>query len=1650
MLLAGPMRAQGTAPLPTKGRQFWLGYMQNAYGAQELRVMIASQNATSGTVSVPRTGWSASFSVPANTVSTVVVPVLNEHTGSEVLSDKGIFVQAQDSVTVSLASFQSFTTDAAQVLPIEALGTSYRVQGYRGLAGFNDFYKSELLVVATADDTEVEITPSVNTSGGRPAGVPFTVTLDAGQSYQVQSALAALDITGTTVKATSTSGSCRPFAVFGGSMCANVPNACPACDHIVEQMVPTDRWGQNYHTVPLQGATTYTYRILADQNNTAVTIDGGAPVLLNAGQTHQVNGVTQAVCIAADKPVSVAQLLEGFNCATAGDPSMIELVPDERPTTSVVYATITSPQITTHSVSVVMPTASVGGLTLNGNPVSTALFQPYPACNALSYARINVTAGVNRLSAAAGFLAYGFGLGTGESYAYTLSSKAIAGTPNDSLICATGTVVLNAPIPLVNITWTEASAPSVVLGTGSSYTVTPTTNASYTISGEMPGSFCPYSFTYHVGPPVQPALSLTANNLPSATVCQFNPVQLNAVPPPDPNVFDLTWSPAALVNDPSIPDPIAYPMANTWFRLDVVSPIGCGSASDSILVNVLPNALVAVHAAVNDSAICAGTPVQLSALAEQVIASDALNGTSGPMWSTITGGTVSSVCGSVTGDALYFNGAATREARTGPLNVPSGGSIRFALKIATGTAPCDNADPGEDVVLEYSVNAGTSWTAISTFNEASYPTFTALTATIPPGAQGAATLFRWRQLAHSGAGQDNWAIDDVTVAANDNTGLAFAWTPAGSVTNPTAASTTASPASTTQYHVTASGSNGCSVHDSLIVLVQPTFTITASNDTTLCTPGSSVQLHAMPAYPAPITWSWSPNNGSLNNTSAQHPVATPAATTTYTVTATSSIGCTDSETVTVIVGNLVGVTVATPDPDICNGDSTTLNAVVQGTGSYTYAWSPSNGLNNASFSAPSAAPSGTITYTCTVTEPASGCQLSASLPITVHGPYTVDAGVSDTLCTTLGHQLSVQHNVTGPVSIAWTNGQFLNSNAIASPTIIADTTATYTVTVTDAFGCSQSDQVTITSAWDNLVTPLNVSTCAGQTMLLDAGYPGSSYIWNTGATTQTINVANPGTYTAEITDVQGCVTIATYFATFNAVPAVNLGPDLNLCGASNQVLSTNSPGNVYLWSNGQTTPSITVTQSAVYSVLVTSPQGCQAGDAVNVAFNPLPTDQLQDVTACATTLVTLNAGNQGSSYAWSTGATSQSIAPQQGGTYSVTVTTPQNCSATFDAVVTFMPEVQVDLGPDTVLCAGQPIVLDAGGPGMTFQWNTGATTQTISPQQSGTYVVTSSNGYCLGADSVEVTFAQAPFDILQDVTTCVDQSVTLDAANTGCTYLWSSGETTRQISPSGSGTYSVTITNGTGCSITADAVVLFVAPPTVSLGPDSVLCEGDVLTLIATNPGCTYGWSNGATGSTLDVTASGTYAVTVSNGYCVSTDAMTATFNPSPSRLVERKFYTCLDEEPGYVVIDAGNPGSTYEWSTGEHAQVILAGAYGWYYVQVTNVHDCGMRDSAEVIEFCPATLYVPNTFTPNGDGTNDIWAPVGKNIGDFIVQVFDRWGGVLFESKDPNLGWDGTKNGELVPNDVYIWRMEYRFIEDESGVQGRTYKQLGHVTVLH
>lgn len=1636
-----------TPALDTKGREFWMGFMQNASGTQQLSVKIAADQATTGTVSVPLAGWSSPFSVPANGVVTVSVPNLYEVTGSETVLDRGVHIVAVEPVTVTAVNYQNQTTDAAQVLPIASLGTSYRVDALPGTStAFQNgqyIFRSEFLIVATEDGTEVSITPSAATTAGHAAGVPYTVQLNAGQVYQVQAISGLTDLTGTVVTGTDQSGPCRPFAVFGGSMCA-VMN-CAACDHVNEQMAPVNTWGTAFHTVPVGNLAAWGFRVLANEHNTAVTIDGGAPIILSAGGMHTVASTGQPACITSDKPVSVAQFMVGATCAGTGDPSLLLLSADERTSTVATFTTLFSTQPTVnHYISVVIPSAAVGQLLLDGNPVAPASFSTYAGCAGLSHAKVPVTVGTHQLTSATGFLAYAYGLASGESYLYTLSNNMAVPAPQDTVICSSGPVTLTAPIPLANAQWTAASDPNTVLATGNSYAFTPDHNDVYRVDGEILPSGCPQHFEFQVGLPVQPQLSLTANAQPGADVCQYSPVQLNTGAIPNADWFDLTWSPSAQVSDPTIPNPVAYPTQSTWFKLLVTSPVGCGSALDSVLVQVQPSNIFGVRTTVADDSICSGNAANLHAEVERVLYADAFEGAPAAWWNAVQGATASNVCGSVTGSSLYFNGAAVRSATTPPMAITNGGVVHFALKIAAASAPCDDADPGEDVVLEYSTD-GISWQTLATFNEAAYPAFAPVAATIPVlGASGNALRLRWRQPVHSGAGQDNWSLDNVLITRYEDASP-VTWTPAPGLDNPASATPTATPGADTWYRAEVTGISGCVYADSVLVRVAPAFAVQAINDTVRCGP-AGVQLQAQATSGTGISWTWAPTSG-LSAANVHNPVATPSATTQYTVTATNAWGCTDNEQLTLAVSGLSAVGASASDNNICHGESVDLAAVVTATGPYTLAWSPA--VASPASANTAATPTVTTNFTCAATDVATGCQLNAAVMVNVSPAYVVDLAPDTTVCSALGLQLTVTHNVPAPYQAAWTPAANLNAANILQPTILADNSATYVLTLTDAAGCTTMDSTQVSVAFENMVTPVNMSVCQGATLVLDAGYPGSTYAWSTNEGSQTIAVTQPGQYTVTITDVQACQVVKTFNATFNPLPVVDLGPDLALCGQTSHVINAGNAGNAVVWNNGSTGDQLTVTASGSYSVTVTTPQGCQAADAVQIALNAAPADVLQDVTLCEDQAVVLDAGNAGATYAWSTGATGQTIAPDASGLYTVSVTTLQQCSATFDAQVTLMPLVQVELGPDLVRCAGELVVLDPGPLAADYLWNTGATTQSLAAQSTGTYMLTATNGYCTDADTVHLLFNPVPADVLNDQTACTGQSIAFDAGNAGAMFAWSTGSGDQSITVVAPGTYSVEVTNEHGCQATFSVEAAFVPPPVVDLGADTVLCAGELLTLDAANPGQAYAWSTGAATQVVQVGTSGTYTVAVDNGYCSTSDEVVVLFNPLPSPMPVHQFFVCLDDDPHYVEIDAGNPGSAFLWNDGQHGQVVRATDYGWREVTITNGYGCSLSDSALVSEFCRATIFIPNTFTPNGDGRNDLWMVQGNNIAQLDLTVFDRWGAAIFHATGVDQGWDGTMDGEPVANDVYVYQVIYRLQEDSSGRAGFEQTRMGHVQVL-
>jgi hypothetical protein len=622
--------------VPTRGKEFWFGFMENIGETPTLQlvVYVSSEVNTTGVMSSPLSGWSQPFTVAANTVTQLQVPLSNAHVGSEVVDTRSVLIQTEDTVAVYALNFEQATADATVIYPTRSLGTRYRVHAYEGLVESNTA-NSELLIVATADATEIEITPSCNTFGGALAGQTFTVQLNQGESYQVQAALGIDDLTGTLVQNTAQSGSCRPFAVFSGSVCARVPTDCVACDHLFEQNLPTPFWGTSYYSVPWEDSNGYTYRLLADEDNTTITVDNDPPVILSAGQILEVNNTNVPHCFSGNQPFSVSQLMQGSTCSGLSDPALLILNAQEQKINDITFATVISNNITAQYINVVVDIADVTNVILDGVAVPTIQFTAFPVCSDKAFATLPLTQGSHRVSCVNGLTGYVYGTGpNNETYAYSVGSF----TPLDVLaydtaFCVLDTndvITLSSAEPIFNPVWPAQSNPNDTLAEGFTYTFQPTASDVYILSGSSNASDCLAQFFFSVEL-IQPP---TPSIAPLASICAYTPLTIDLQLDPN-GTYVYDWSPDAGLNNDNLQDPVVTPVHSGWYHVDISSLSGCSYTQDSVFITVTDGDVLGVQATSVPGLICVGNSAQLDVTVRQIIAQDDLNNGVGAIWEQV-------------------------------------------------------------------------------------------------------------------------------------------------------------------------------------------------------------------------------------------------------------------------------------------------------------------------------------------------------------------------------------------------------------------------------------------------------------------------------------------------------------------------------------------------------------------------------------------------------------------------------------------------------------------------------------------------------------------------------------------------------------------------------------------------------------------------------------------------------------------------------------------------------------------------------------------------------------------------------------------------------------------------------------------------------
>ena len=439
-LLLGGLFA--TAQNSTQGKEFWFSFMRNGLednGLNELDVMISAKRACTGTIqdcsSPPN--WSIDFSVGANGVEIIQLPFNNLYHKDEVervVSHKSAKLIASDTISVYISNHAKFSFDASYVLPKESLGTEYILQSARqSIAnGAPRMKTSSFLIIALEDNTQVSITPSVLTLGGHQAGQPFSVTLDAGQSYFVRSNHASLerDFSGTTV------GASKKVAVFNGNTLTQLFDRNEISqDHVFEQAISVDKWGKQFAPTMSLNRIRDLVKVTSSADGDTVWINGNYVTTLGFGRSYEFSLYNyEGSCFIETSEPSTVYLyntsgndpIEGGD-TSMGDPSMVLIPPVEQRIYDITFCTFNNEAaaLDNHYVNVVVLNEGVGEVYLDGTVIDAAEFQPVNGTDEFSYVRKEIQHGIHHLSCLSGLLVHIYGFARAKGYAYCAGANMI-------------------------------------------------------------------------------------------------------------------------------------------------------------------------------------------------------------------------------------------------------------------------------------------------------------------------------------------------------------------------------------------------------------------------------------------------------------------------------------------------------------------------------------------------------------------------------------------------------------------------------------------------------------------------------------------------------------------------------------------------------------------------------------------------------------------------------------------------------------------------------------------------------------------------------------------------------------------------------------------------------------------------------------------------------------------------------------------------------------------------------------------------------------------------------------------------------------------------------------------------------------------------
>ncbi len=818
----------------------------------------------------------------------------------------------------------------------------------------------------------------------------------------------------------------------------------------------------------------------------------------------------------------------------------------------------------------------------------------------------------------------------------------------------------------------------------------------------------------------------------------------------------------------------------------------------------------------------------------------------------------------------------------------------------------------------------------------------------------------------------------------------------------------------------------------------------------------------------------------------------------YTVTVTDNAGCTATAT-TEITATLFQLNISTSEDTICMDESTNLTA----SGAQYYEWTPADGLSNLNIPNPIATPNVTTTYIVNGYERTDNLITNGDFeqgntgftseynhnpnPPTGFLPEG-DYAITDSPANVHQNFFDCDDHSTGTGNMMVVNGDTTTNQSLWCQSVNVQTNTNYDFSTWVATVFPDAPAVLQFSI---NATLLGAPFTASNTACVWAEF---NEIWNSGNnTTATICIVNQNTIEIGNDFALDDITFSTLCTATDSVTIYV--SDVEAIITDSSVISCDDPpctgsatasgiggfienDYTYEWSNGQTTATATDLCAGVYNVTVTDDVNCSAVATVEITEEEgftLAANVLTQITCpgvCnGSASVTVTGGTMPFTYTWNNGATTADISGLCEGMYAVTVTDANDCQDTTSIQINTLSTLALsDASSTPVSCFegnnGTATASATGGtPPYTYAWSTGATTETIDSLLAGIYtiVISDASGCSLPPVNITVTEPATPVALTVSGTnpTCNGLSNgTATALPEGGTasydYMWSEGSSTQTALNLPAGSYAVTVTDANGCTATADTNLSEPTEITASISTENPVCFGaNTGSILVENPSggfAPYTYSLDGeiyqTENSFSGLAAGTYSV-----YVQDTEACVNTFDAVITQPVELLVNLGVDitvELSDSTQLFAQSNSSdtlTYQWTPANGLSCINCAAptvyildTETYSVTVTDAEGCTATDDIIVNINKNRNIFIPNVFSPDNDGTNDLFMIYGGKgvVGIIELQIYDRWGNLIFvqnnfQPDDPAMAWDGTFRGQTMSPQVFVYHAEIEFIDGIS-----------------